>query len=334
MASTTIQDLYAREILDSRGNPTVEVELTSSDGQVHVAAVPSGASTGDMEAHELRDGDKSRYGGKGVEKACANVNHLIFPAIKGMNTEDIAAIDAAMIDLDGTKNKSKLGANAILGVSMAACRAGAASRNVPLYEFLNALAGKPRMVMPVPCFNVVNGGVHAGNFLAPQEFFLIPLGATSFKEALRMGAETYHVLKGIIKDEYGIDNTAVGDEGGFAPNVSDIDEALDLLVKAIDKAGYSGKIFVGSDPAASEWYDKKSDTYNLDFKKPPGEQDPSRRLTRTQLVDMWSSISTRFPIKLLEDPFDETDFEGHAQVHSFIRFCQHLQHSSTGISCS
>lgn len=174
------------------------------------------------------------------------------------------------------------------------------------------------MVMPVPCFNVINGGVHAGNFLAPQEFFLIPLGAPNFKEALRMGAETYHLLKGIIKAQYGIDNTAVGDEGGFAPNVGDIDETLKLLVQAIDKAGYKGKIYVGSDPAASEFYDKEKDAYNLDFKKPKTEQDPSRFLTREQLVDFWSNTSKTFPIKLLEDPFDEMDFAGHAKLTAAI----------------
>jgi len=314
---TTIQNLHSREILDSRGNPTVEVELTASDGGVYTAMVPSGASTGENEAYELRDGGE-RYGGKGVLKACANVVDKILPAVKGMKTEDIVALDQAMIKLDGTPNKSNLGANAILAVSIAACRAGAASRGVPLYKFLNELAGSPTMVMPVPCFNVINGGVHAGNFLAPQEFFLIPLGAPNFKEALRMGAETYHLLKGIIKAQYGIDNTAVGDEGGFAPNVGDIDETLKLLVQAIDKAGYKGKIYVGSDPAASEFYDKEKDAYNLDFKKPKTEQDPSRFLTREQLVDFWSNTSKTFPIKLLEDPFDEMDFAGHAKLTAAI----------------
>lgn len=195
---TTISNLHAREILDSRGNPTVEVELTSSDGSVHVVMVPSGASTGDMEATELRDGG-TRYGGKGVKNACTNVVEKILPVVKGMSTEDVAAIDGAMISLDGTPNKSVLGANAILAVSMATCRAGAASKGAPLYKFLNEMAGSPKMVMPVPCFNVINGGVHAGNYLAPQEFFLIPLGAPNSKEALRMGAETYHTLKDIIK---------------------------------------------------------------------------------------------------------------------------------------
>jgi len=283
----------------------------------YTAMVPSGASTGENEAYELRDGGE-RYGGKGVLKACANVVDKILPAVKGMKTEDIVALDQAMIKLDGTPNKSNLGANAILAVSIAACRAGAASRGVPLYKFLNELAGSPTMVMPVPCFNVINGGVHAGNFLAPQEFFLIPLGAPNFKEALRMGAETYHLLKGIIKAQYGIDNTAVGDEGGFAPNVGDIDETLKLLVQAIDKAGYKGKIYVGSDPAASEFYDKEKDAYNLDFKKPKTEQDPSRLLTREQLVDFWSNTSKTFPIKLLEDPFDEMDFAGHAKLTAAI----------------
>mmetsp|Transcript_3032 Transcript_3032/g.4947 ORF Transcript_3032/g.4947 Transcript_3032/m.4947 type:complete len:480 (-) Transcript_3032:204-1643(-) len=312
--STTIDHLHAREILDSRGNPTVEVELLASDGSLHLAAVPSGASTGDEEAHEMRDGDSSRYLGKGVEQACANVEEFILPALKGMSTHDIAQLDDAMCELDGTPNKSKLGANAILGVSMAACRAGAASKGEPLYKFLNGLAGSPKMVMPVPCFNVINGGVHAGNYLAPQEFFLIPLGAPTFKEALRMGSETYHTLKDIIKAEYGIESTAVGDEGGFAPNIGDVEEALDLLCAAITKAGYEGKIYVGCDPAASEFYDREKEVYNYDFKKLVKDQDPSRCLTREQVVDFWAGIAEKYPIKLLEDPFDDLDFIGHAMV--------------------
>jgi len=310
--------LHAREILDSRGNPTVEVELTASDGGVYTAAVPSGASTGDMEAHELRDSDDTRYGGKGVLQACKNVTTKILPAVKGMSTEDLASIDKTMIDLDGTEFKTNLGANAILGVSMAACRAGAASKSVPLYRHVNDLADGPTMVMPVPCFNVINGGVHAGNFLAPQEFFLIPLGAPNFREALRMGAETYHALKSLIGKKHGIESTAVGDEGGFAPNISTVEEAMDLLVEAIATAGYEGSIYVGSDPAASEWYNKEKDAYNFDFKRPLAEQDPTKLMKREEVVSFWTDIKNRYPLKLLEDPFQDMDFEGHAMITKAI----------------
>merc|ERR1719450_1867232 len=295
-----ILKVHAREILDSRGNPTVEVELTTKDG-VFRADVPSGASTGENEAVELRDGG-SRFLGKGVEQAAQNVK----------------ALDDLMIKLDGTDNKSKLGANAILGVSMAACRAGAAANKEPLYKFLNKMAGKPKMVMPVPCFNAINGGVHAGNYLPFQEFFLIPLGATNFKEAMMMGSETYHTLKGIIKSQYGIDSTAVGDEGGFAPKLSDPEDAMKLLVAAIDKAGYTGKIFVGSDPAASETFDKEKGKYNLDFKKPAAEQSAKNLKTGAELVDWWVGISEKYPVKLLEDPCDENDFQSHASLTAKI----------------
>jgi len=304
--------VFAREILDSRGNPTVEVELTTQDG-IFRADVPSGASTGENEAVELRDGG-ARYLGKGVELAVKNVIEVIGPAIKGKDVRDVRFLDALMIALDGTPNKSKLGANAILGVSMAACRAGAAANKEPLYTFLNKMAGSPKMVMPVPCFNAINGGVHAGNYLPFQEFFLIPIGASTFKEALRMGSETYHTLKGLIKVQYGIDSTAVGDEGGFAPRISDPEDALKLLVAAIDKAGYTGKIVVGSDPAASETFEKSSGLYNLDFKKPAGEQDPSNKKTGAQLVDWWVGIAAKYPLYLLEDPCDENDFESHASL--------------------
>lgn len=233
-----ILKVFARQIFDSRGNPTVEVEIETGMGTFR-ADVPSGASTGESEAMELRDGGK-RFHGKGVTNAVGNVISLIGPAIMGKSVLDIKALDDIMIDLDGTPNKAKLGANAILGVSMAACRAGAAAKGVPLYKFLNALAGEPKMVMPVPCFNCINGGVHAGNYLPFQEFFLIPTGAATFKEAMQMGSETYQTLKGLIKKEYGIDSTAVGDEGGFAPRISDPEEALKLLVKAIDQTGYKG----------------------------------------------------------------------------------------------
>mmetsp|Transcript_87479 Transcript_87479/g.155153 ORF Transcript_87479/g.155153 Transcript_87479/m.155153 type:complete len:523 (-) Transcript_87479:245-1813(-) len=307
-----ILKVHAREILDSRGNPTVEVELTTKDG-VFRADVPSGASTGENEAVELRDGG-SRYLGKGVEKAVKNVIEVIGPKIKGKDASKVKELDQLMIKLDGTDNKSVLGANAILGVSMAACRAGAAANKEPLYKFLNKMAGKPKMVMPVPCFNAINGGVHAGNYLPFQEFFLIPLGAASLKEAMMMGSETYHTLKGIIKSQYGIDSTAVGDEGGFAPKLSDPEDALKLLVAAIDKAGYTGKIFVGSDPAASETFDKEKGKYNLDFKKPAAEQSAKSLKTGAELVDWWVEISGKYPVKLLEDPCDENDFASHASL--------------------
>lgn len=268
-----------------RGNPTVEVELTTGLGTFR-ADVPSGASTGESEAMELRDGGK-RFHGKGVQKAVDNVKKIIAPALIGKSVCDIKALDDCMIALDGTANKAKLGANAILGVSMAACRAAAAAKGVPLYLFLNSLAGSPKMVMPVPCFNCINGGVHAGNYLPFQEFFLIPTGAKNFREALQMGSETYHTLKALIKKTYGIDSTAVGDEGGFAPHISDPEDALKLLVQAIEQTGYTGRILIGSDPAASETYDKAKSVYNLDFKKPKAEQATSALKTGDELVAYW-----------------------------------------------
>jgi enolase len=315
-SGSKIKSVFAREILDSRGNPTVEVEIMTVDGTFR-ADVPSGASTGENEAVELRDGG-ARYLGKGVEKAVKNVIEVIGPAIIGRNVTDIEGLDKVMIDLDGTPNKSKLGANAILGVSMAACRAAAASNDEPLYCFLNRLAGSPKMVMPVPCFNAINGGVHAGNYLPFQEFFLIPTGAKTFKEAMQMGSETYHTLKGLIKTQYGIDSTAVGDEGGFAPKISDPEDALKLLVAAIEKAGYSGKIVVGSDPAASETFEKETGKYNLDFKKPKTEQHESNQKTGADLVQWWVDLASKYPLVLLEDPFDENDFESHAAITAKI----------------
>jgi len=314
--SAIISAVNAREILDSRGNPTVEVEITTGLGTFR-ADVPSGASTGENEAIELRDGG-SRYHGKGVLKAVENVKTTIADAIVGKDASDVAALDKLMLELDGTPNKSKLGANAILGVSMAACRAGAASASLPLHAFLNKLAGSPAMVMPVPCFNCINGGVHAGNYLPFQEFFLIPTGAADFKEALQMGSETYHSLKAIIKQEYGIDSTAVGDEGGFAPHISDPEAALKLLVRAIDESGYTGKIVIGSDPAASETYSKESGKYNLDFKKPPAEMAIDRLKTGDELVEYWAEMAAKYPVALLEDPCDENDFLSHAKLTAKI----------------
>jgi len=311
-----IQGVFAREILDSRGNPTVEVEITTGAG-VFRADVPSGASTGENEAVELRDGG-TRFLGKGVERAVKNVIQVIGPAIIGKDVTDVEALDKLMISLDGTANKGKLGANAILGVSMACCRAGAAANGEPLYKFLNRMAGSPKMVMPVPCFNAINGGVHAGNYLPFQEFFLIPIGASTFKEAMQMGSETYHTLKSLIKAQYGIDSTAVGDEGGFAPRISDPEDALKLLVAAIDKAGYKDKIVVGSDPAASETFDKASGKYNLDFKKPANEQKAINKKTGADLVEWWVNLASKYPVYLLEDPCDENDFDSHAALTARI----------------
>merc|ERR1712198_128084 len=257
----TIKKLLAREILDSRGNPTVEVDLTTDHGLFR-AAVPSGASTGVYEAVELRDGDKGRYLGKGVQKAVENINTVIAPALVGRDASRQSEIDETMVKtLDGTQNewgfnKGRLGANAILAVSMACCRAGAAAARKPLYQYLAQLAGtsEKKFVLPVPAFDVINGGSHAGNKLAMQEFMILPTGVESFKEALRAGTEVYHTLKKLIKDKYGGDACNVGDEGGFAPFIQSNYEALDILTAAIEEAGYKGKVQIGMDVAASEFY--------------------------------------------------------------------------------
>lgn len=299
-----VKGLKAREILDSRGNPTVEVDLETSTGLFR-AAVPSGASTGAYEALELRDGDASRYVGKGVRKALANIRDVIAPAVIGSNVVDQAAFDSLLLELDGTENKSRLGANAILGVSMAACMAGAAARGLPLFRHIADIAGKPDpIVMPVPVMNVINGGSHAGNKLAMQEFMILPTGAPSFEEAMRMGAEVYAALKKVIKVRYGLDATAVGDEGGFAPNIQDNAEGLDLLVAAIDKAGYSGQIKLGMDVAASEFFNKDERYYDLDFKNP----DSTSRLSASELADVYKGFINNYPMVTIEDPFDEDDW--------------------------
>merc|ERR1712127_847567 len=268
-----VVSIKAREIFDSRGNPTVEVDL-ETDAHLFRAAVPSGASTGIYEALELRDGDKGRLLGKGVLKAVKNVNEIIAPKLIGLDVTQQRAIDQTMVEIiDGTQNdwgwsKSSLGANAILAVSMAVCRAGAASMQMPLYEYIANIAGRrtDNFVMPVPCFNVINGGSHAGNRLACQEFMILPVGAATFKEAMIIGAEVYHTLKSCIKKKYGQDACNVGDEGGFAPSVQDNDEALDVLMDAIKKSGHEGKVKIGTDVAASEFY--KDGKYDLDFKNP------------------------------------------------------------------
>jgi len=298
--------------LDSRGNPTVEVDLTTENGLFR-AAVPSGASTGIYEALELRDGDKSRYLGKGVLKAVKNVNEVIAPKLLGLDPTKQQEIDGLMLELDGTETKSKLGANAILGVSLAVARAGAAQKKVPLYKHIADLAGNTELVLPVPAFNVINGGSHAGNGLAMQEFMILPVGASSFREALRMGAEVYHNLKSVIKEKYGQDATNVGDEGGFAPNIRDSTEGLHLLILAIEKAGLTGKVKLGMDVAASEFYteDKK---YNLDFKNK--NPDPSQILTSDQLTEVYQKFVHDFPIVSIEDPFDQDDWSAYTKLSS------------------
>ncbi|XP_068700244.1 alpha-enolase-like isoform X2 [Montipora foliosa] len=301
-----VSKICAREIFDSRGNPTVEVDITTSKGSYR-AAVPSGASTGIYEALELRDQDPKRFLGKGVLKAVENVNKIIGPALisKNIDVTKQGDVDKIMLDLDGTENKSKLGANAILGVSLAVCKAGAAHKGVPLYRHIADLAGNADVILPVPAFNVINGGSHAGNKLAMQEFMLLPTGASSFKEAMRMGAEVYQNLKKVVKSRYGIDATNVGDEGGFAPNIQDNREGLELLKVAIENAGYTGKIKIGMDVAASEFY--KDGKYDLDFKNP--QSDPAKWITGDQLSDMYQEFIADYPVVSIEDAFDQDHWD-------------------------
>jgi len=316
---STIKSIVAREILDSRGNPTVEVDLTTDLGLFR-AAVPSGASTGVYEAVELRDNDKSRYLGKGCLKAVENVNKTISAALVGKDVSDQRAIDDMMIKLDGTTNewgnpKAKLGANAILAVSMAVCRAAAAAKKMPLYKYVASIAGtdQTKFVMPVPAFNVINGGSHAGNKLAMQEFMILPVGATSFKQAMQMGAEVYHNLKAVIKTAHGLDATNVGDEGGFAPNISGHDEALALITEAIKKSGHEGKVKIGTDVAASEFY--KDGKYDLDFKQ---KNDGSKHISAEQLMGIYKDWCSKFPMVSIEDPFDQDDFAGYTKLTADI----------------
>lgn len=301
-----VSKVCAREIFDSRGNPTVEVDITTSKGSYR-AAVPSGASTGIYEALELRDKDPKRFLGKGVLKAVENVNKVIGPALieKNIDVTKQADVDKIMLDLDGTENKSKLGANAILGVSLAVCKAGAAHKDVPLYRHIADLAGNSNVILPVPAFNVINGGSHAGNKLAMQEFMLLPTGASSFKEAMQMGAEVYQNLKKVVKSRYGIDATNVGDEGGFAPNIQDNKEGLELLKVAIENAGYTGKIKIGMDVAASEFY--KDGKYDLDFKNP--QSDPAKWITGDQLSEMYQEFIAGYPVVSIEDAFDQDHWD-------------------------
>jgi enolase len=292
--------VVGREILDSRGNPTVEADVELEDGSFGRAAVPSGASTGEFEAVELRDNDKSRYLGKGTRTAARNISEKIGPAVLGMSAFDQAGIDHKMIALDGTNNKGALGANAILAVSMAVARAAADSQMTPLYRYLGGVQGT---LLPVPLMNILNGGAHADNSVDPQEFMVAPFGAGCFADAVRMGAEVFHTLKGVLKKRgY---STAVGDEGGFAPNLKSNDEALEVVLEAIQKAGYKPgeQIGIALDPAASEFYDDEKKKYV--FKK----SDKSER-TSEQMVEFWANWVRQYPIVLLEDGMSEADWDG------------------------
>ncbi len=297
---TSIKNIKALEILDSRGNPTVRVFMELEDGTKVKSSVPSGASTGEYEAYELRDGDKNRYNGKGVLRAVENVNEIIAPALKGMDATNQLEIDKTLIELDGTKNKSKLGANAILGVSMAAVRAAVASHNLEIYQYLG---GSEANRIPVPCMNILNGGEHADNSVDFQEFMAVPIGAPSFKEGLRYVAETFHTLKNILKKR-GL-ATSVGDEGGFAPNLKSNEEAIEIIIEAIEKAGYKPgvDIAIAIDSAATSFSINKKDKYNLKWSG-MGE------MSSDDLINLAAEWLKKYPIVLWEDPLAEEDWEG------------------------
>jgi len=295
-----IQLVKAREILDSRGNPTLEAEVYLDGGSFGWAAVPSGASTGEAEALELRDGDKSRYNGKGVLEAVRNVNETIGPALAGLDAREQAAIDTRMIDLDGTPNKSRLGANAILSVSMACARAASSATMTPLYRYLG---GSNARILPLPMMNILNGGAHAGNNVDVQEFMIMPLGKPSFRETLRVGAEVFHTLKKVLSAR-GL-STAVGDEGGFAPDLKSNEEAVEVILEAIDKAGYQPGKDVGLclDAAAASFYDKAKGRYVFH------KSDNSER-TSAEMVEFWTTWVDRYPVLSIEDGLDEEDWDG------------------------
>jgi enolase len=297
---TTITGIHARQIIDSRVNPTVEADVLLDSGVVGRAAVPSGASTGEREAVELRDGDKKRFGGKGVAKAVKNVNEVLAPELMGMDATDQVAVDRAMIELDGTKNKNKLGANALLAVSLATAKAAADACGLPLFRYIG---GVNAVTLPVPMMNVLNGGAHSDAPVDCQEFMIMPKGATSFSEALRMGTETFHALKSVLKG-MGL-STAVGDEGGFAPALKSNEQALEVLMKAIKQAGYKpGKdIFIALDPAASEFFDESSHKYV--FKKSDGSKRSSE-----EMAGFWADWANRYPIISIEDGMAENDWAG------------------------
>ena len=300
MSYLEIEKVIGREIIDSRGNPTVEAEVILTDGTIGRGTAPSGASTGEFEALELRDGDKSRYGGKGVSKAVENINTVINDILLGMDPMDIYAVDRAMIEADGTKDKSKLGANAILAVSIATCKAAANALDIPLYRFLGGANGNR---LPVPMMNILNGGAHATNSVDTQEFMIMPAGAPSFREGLRWCTEVFHALQKILKDEG--NTTAVGDEGGFAPNLASDEDTIEHILKAIRDAGYEpGKDFVlAMDAAASEWKSEKGKGF---YHQPKSGKD----FTSDELIAHWKSLVEKYPIYSIEDGLDEEDWEG------------------------
>jgi len=304
-----IKEVIAREILDSRGNPTVEVDIICENGLFR-ASVPSGASTGVYEAVELRDNDKKRYNGKGVSKAVHNINTIIAEALIGKEVTNQREIDELMIKLDGTKNKSCLGANAILGVSMAVCRAGARAGGISLYEYIAGLSKNKELIMPVPSFNVINGGRHAGNRLAFQEFMILPIGAENFKEAMKIGSEVYHCLKKLIKEKYGLDSVNVGDEGGFAPNLGN-EDGLKLLKESIKVSGYSEKVRIGIDVAASEFFEKGK--YNLGFKE--GKKSLK---SGQEMIDLYKKFVKSYNVVSIEDPFEQDDWNNYEKLNKEI----------------
>ncbi|MBD9051268.1 phosphopyruvate hydratase [Ruminococcus sp.] len=303
MAYLEIEKVIGREILDSRGNPTVEAEVTLIDGTVSRGTAPSGASTGEFEALELRDGDKSRYLGKGVSKAVENINTVINDTITGMDASDIYAVDKAMIEADGTKDKSNLGANAILAVSIATARAAAAALDIPLYRFLGGISGNR---LPVPMMNILNGGAHAANTVDVQEFMIMPVGAPSFKECLRWCAEVFHALAALLKSK-GL-ATSVGDEGGFAPDLASDEEAIQYILEAVKNAGYEpGKDFmIAMDAASSEWKGSKKGEYVL--------PKAGTKFTSAELIEHWKKLVEKYPIISIEDALDEEDWEGWQQL--------------------
>ena len=299
MNNLHIEKVIGREILDSRGNPTVEAEVTLADGTVGRGMAPSGASTGEFEALELRDGDKARYLGKGVTKAVENINTVINEAVKGLDASDVYAVDKAMLAADGTKDKSKLGANAILAVSIASARAAAQSLNIPLYRFLGGVSGNR---LPVPMMNILNGGAHAANTVDVQEFMIMPVGAPSFKEALRWCAEVFHALASLLKEK-GL-ATSVGDEGGFAPDLASDEEAIEYILKAVEKAGYKPGVdfMLAMDAASSEWKGAKKGEYVL--------PKAGTHFTSEELIAHWKKLVDKYPIISIEDALDEEDWEG------------------------
>jgi enolase len=308
----TITNVHGRQIIDSRGNPTVEVDVTTEDGLFR-ASVPSGASTGEYEAVELRDGQDA-FLGKGVSTAVWNVNNLLKSEILGKDPADQKAIDDILLAVDGTPSKGKVGANAILGVSLAVAKAGAASQGIPLFKHFARLGGNTEEIfeLPVPCFNVINGGEHAANGLAFQEFMIAPTGATSFAEAMRIGCEVFHTLKKKIKAQYGQQGTNVGDEGGFVPDTVSVTDTLDVLMSAIREAGHADSVSICMDAASSEFYDAANGVYDLDYKVPDAAE--PRRLNPTKFIDFYEQLIDSFPIVSIEDPFDQNDWGAYSEM--------------------